>query len=77
MFVQRLRGLVNLHSGVSTAVALMLLLAYAGVLRFLPRIELNVEINLMPYLLCVLVGMVMSDGIRFFEPPGELVGVMS
>lgn len=60
MFVRRLRGLVNLHSGVSAAVALVLLLAYANLLRYLPRFELSVDINLTPYLLCVLIGMVIS-----------------
>lgn len=60
MFVQRLRGLVNLHSAASTAVALLLLVAYANILRYLPRIELSVDINLTPYLLCVFIGMVVS-----------------
>lgn len=60
MFVQRLRGLVNLHVAVTTMVALLLLLAYAVVVPYLPYVQLHREINLVPYLLCVLVGMLLS-----------------
>jgi len=60
MFVQRLRGLVNLHVAVTTGVALLLLFAYANFVRFLPRVELSTNINLTPYLLCVTVGMILS-----------------
>jgi putative colanic acid biosynthesis UDP-glucose lipid carrier transferase len=60
MFVQRLRGLVNLHVAATTAVALLVLLSYVTFLRYLPWVELSPDINLTPYLLCVLVGMVIS-----------------
>jgi exopolysaccharide biosynthesis polyprenyl glycosylphosphotransferase len=60
MFVQRLRGLVNLHVGATTVVALALLLAYAGTVSYLPRIELSADLNLAPYLLCVALGMLVS-----------------
>lgn len=60
MFVQRLRGLVNLHVAATTAVALLLLLSYVTLVRYLPWVDLSPEINLTPYLLCVLVGMVLS-----------------
>lgn len=60
MFVQRLRGLVNLHVAATTAVALLLLFSYATFVRYLPWVELSPDLNLTPYLLCVFVGMVLS-----------------
>jgi exopolysaccharide biosynthesis polyprenyl glycosylphosphotransferase len=60
MFVQRLRGLVNLHVAATTAVALLLLLSYATLVRHLPGVQLWPDLDLTPYLLCVLVGMVLS-----------------
>lgn len=60
MFVQRLRGLVNLHVAATTLVALLLLLAYATFVPYMPYVRLEREINLLPYLLCVAVGMVIS-----------------
>jgi putative colanic acid biosynthesis UDP-glucose lipid carrier transferase len=60
MFANRLRGLVNLHVAATTVVAAALLLAYATFVRYLPRIELSQDIDLVPYLLCVLVGMLLS-----------------
>lgn len=60
MFVQRLRGLVNLHVAATTMVALLLLLAYATFVNYLPYVDLNRSVNLTPYLLCVAVGMVLS-----------------
>lgn len=60
MFVQRLRGLVNLHVAATTAVALLLLFSYATFVRYLPWVDLAPDIDLTPYLFCVLVGMVLS-----------------
>lgn len=60
MFVQRLRGLVNLHVAATTAVALLLLFTYASLIRYVPRVDLSPDLNLAPYLLCVLVGMILS-----------------
>ena len=60
MFVQRLRGLINLHVAATTCLALLLLLSFATGVRFLPKVELSRDINLTPYLLCVFVGMVIS-----------------
>lgn len=60
MFVQRLRGMVNLHAMASTMAALLLLLAYVTFVPYLPFVQLSYEINLMPYLLCVGVGMLFS-----------------
>src|SRR4051812_11076335 len=60
MFVQRLRGLVNLHVAATTAVALLLLFSFATFVRYLPWVDLAPEINLTPYLMCVLVGMILS-----------------
>ena len=60
MFVQRLRGLVNLHVAATTLVALSLLLAYAVCMPYVGFVGLERDVNLMPYLLCVAVGMVLS-----------------
>jgi exopolysaccharide biosynthesis polyprenyl glycosylphosphotransferase len=60
MFVQRLRGLVNVHVAATTLVALLLLLAYASFVPLTGIIGLEKEVNLMPYLLCVAVGMILS-----------------
>jgi exopolysaccharide biosynthesis polyprenyl glycosylphosphotransferase len=65
MFVQRLRGLVNLHVAATTAVALLLLFSYATFVRYLPWVDLSPDINLTPYLLCVTVGMLLSG--RFVQ----------
>ena len=61
MFVQRLRGLVNLHVAASTLVALLLLMAYAKLVPYLPFMqELSGGLNFLPYYLCVAVGMIFS-----------------
>jgi hypothetical protein len=61
MFVQRLRGLVNLHVAATTAVALLLFLVYATFVPYLPFMQqLSTDLNMAPYLLCIAVGMVIS-----------------
>src|SRR5882757_989015 len=61
MFVQRLRGLVNLHVAATTIVALLLLLVYARLVPYVPFLKLlSEDLNFLPYLLCVGVGMVIS-----------------
>ena len=66
MFVQRLRGLVNLHVAATTAVALLLLLVYSRLVPYLPFMQqLSEDLNFLPYLLCVTVGMLLSG--RFVQ----------
>ncbi len=60
MFVQRLRGLVNLHVAFTTAAALLLMVAYAAVMPLLPLPPLNDSLNLLPYYLCVGLAMILS-----------------
>jgi exopolysaccharide biosynthesis polyprenyl glycosylphosphotransferase len=60
MFVQRLRGMVNLHAVASAVVALLLMVAYSSLMRYLPAIGLSLDVDLTPYLLCVTVGMTFS-----------------
>jgi len=60
MFAQRLRGLVNLHVTATTVVALLLLFSMATFVHYLPKIDLSPDLDLLPYLLCVLIGMVLS-----------------
>ncbi|AOS45885.1 UDP-glucose:undecaprenyl-phosphate glucose-1-phosphate transferase [Lacunisphaera limnophila] len=69
MFVQRLRGLINLHILATMGMALGLMAGYAALLPFLPYIDLTLTINLMPYYLCVALGMMFSG--RFVQ---QLVG---
>lgn len=61
MFVQRLRGLVNLHVAATTLVALLLFLVYATFVPYLVFMrQLSAELNMAPYLLCIAVGMIVS-----------------
>jgi exopolysaccharide biosynthesis polyprenyl glycosylphosphotransferase len=62
MFVQRLRGLVNLHVVLTTCMAMLLLLAYASAAEEFPWLakRLNPGLSMLPYLLCVGVGMILS-----------------
>jgi exopolysaccharide biosynthesis polyprenyl glycosylphosphotransferase len=61
MFVQRLRGLINLHVAATTAVALLLFLVYATFVPYLHFMRQLIEdLNMAPYLLCIAVGMVVS-----------------
>lgn len=60
MFVQRLRGLINLHVAVTSLTALLLLFSYAAILPYVPLVERELTINLTPYVLCVCAGMILS-----------------
>lgn len=61
MFVQRLRGLINLHVAATTAVALLLFLVYATFVPYLKFLQqLAEDLNMAPYLLCIAVGMIIS-----------------
>jgi exopolysaccharide biosynthesis polyprenyl glycosylphosphotransferase len=60
MFVQRLRGLINLHVAFTTAAVLLLMVAYAAIMPLLPLAPLTKSLNLLPYYLCVAVAMILS-----------------
>lgn len=60
MFVQRLRGLINLHVAFTTCAALLLMTLYAALVPYLPQAQLVENLNLVPYYLCVAVAMVLS-----------------
>lgn len=60
MFVQRLRGLINLHVAFTTGAALLLMAGYASVVPYLPGARLSASLNLLPYYLCVTVAMLLS-----------------
>lgn len=66
MFTQRLRGLINLHVVATTAVALLLFLAYAALVPYVPFLQqLLEELNLAPYTLCIALGLLVSR--RYFR----------
>ena len=60
MFVQRLRGLIQLHVVFTSGLALLLMAIYATALPFLPVSQLSEGVDLTPYYLCVAIGMVAS-----------------
>ena len=66
MIANRLRGLLNLHVAFTTAIALLLLSAYASVIQLVEFFGLTLSVNLTPYLLCIGGGMVISS--RFLQP---------
>jgi exopolysaccharide biosynthesis polyprenyl glycosylphosphotransferase len=61
MITTRARGLANLHAGVSTLCVGVFFWLYAEfILRYVPFVRLTREVNLVPYFLCVIGGMVLS-----------------
>jgi exopolysaccharide biosynthesis polyprenyl glycosylphosphotransferase len=61
MITTRARGLANLHAGVTTlAVAVFFWLYAEFIMRYVPVVRLSREVNLIPYFLCVVGGMVLS-----------------
>jgi exopolysaccharide biosynthesis polyprenyl glycosylphosphotransferase len=60
MFVQRLRGLINLHVAFTTLAALLLMAGFAAVVPLLPIAPLSTSLTLLPYYLCVAVAMLSS-----------------
>jgi len=66
MIEHRLRGLLHLHVACVTGLALLLLNACAGVLGIITFGRLNLAENLMPYVLCVGIGMMLTG--RFLQP---------
>jgi len=68
MIANRLRGLVNLHAAATVVLAGALLLAYQNVFHYLPVTDLSPTVSFLPYLLCVVVGMVVST--RYLQHMG-------
>ncbi|WP_438483650.1 exopolysaccharide biosynthesis polyprenyl glycosylphosphotransferase [Oleiharenicola lentus] len=61
MIAHRLRGLVNLHIAATALVSGAILLAYASIYRYLPFAELSSGVNLVGYLVCVELGMIVGS----------------
>jgi len=61
MITTRARGLVNLHAGISTLAVGVFFWTYAEVImRYVPIVKLSREVNLLPYFLCVVGGMLLA-----------------
>lgn len=61
MITTRARGLANLHAGVTTLCVAIFFWVYAEIImRYVPVVRLTREVNLLPYFLCVIAGMVLS-----------------
>ena len=61
MITTRARGLVNLHVGLTTCAVGSFFWVYAElIMRYVPLVRLSREVNLLPYFLCVIGGMVLS-----------------
>ena len=66
MISYRLRGLVHLHVAATTIAATGYFLVIALGARYLPRIDLNPDVNLILYAAPIFVGMILSG--RFWTP---------
>src|SRR6188508_1403294 len=61
MITTRARGLANLHVGVTTLCVGIFFWVYAEfILRYVPFVRLTRQVNLLPYFLCLIGGMVLS-----------------
>lgn len=61
MITTRARGLANLHAGVTTLCVAVFFWVYAEVImRYVPFVHLTRQVNLLPYFLCVVGGMVLA-----------------
>ncbi len=56
----RARGLANIHAAMMTAFVGVFFWAYANVIYHVPFVRLSREVNLLPYFLCVIAGMLLS-----------------
>ncbi len=68
MISYRLRGLVHLHVAATTAVATGYFLLLAVGVRYLPKIDLSPDVNLIVYATPILIAMALSG--RFWAPLG-------
>ncbi len=60
MITTRARGLANLHAGAMTLFIGVFFWVYANVIYHVPFVHLNRSVNLLPYFLCVVGGMLLS-----------------
>jgi exopolysaccharide biosynthesis polyprenyl glycosylphosphotransferase len=61
MITTRARGLANLHAGITTLSVGIFFWVYAEfILRYVPVVRLTRQVNLLPYFLCMVVGMALS-----------------
>lgn len=61
MITTRARGLANLHAGATTlAVALFFWIYGEFIMRYVPVVRLSREVNLIPYFLCMVGGMLLA-----------------
>ncbi len=61
MITTRARGLANLHAGATTLAVGVFFWVYAAfIMRFVPVVKLSREVNLIPYFLCAVGGMLLS-----------------
>jgi exopolysaccharide biosynthesis polyprenyl glycosylphosphotransferase len=61
MITTRARGLVNLHVGLTTLAVGVFFWVYAEfIMRYVPFVRLSRQVNLLPYFLCVVGGMLLS-----------------
>ena len=60
MITTRARGLANLHAGATTLFVGIFFWVYANLIYHVPFVHLNREVNLLPYFLCMVGGMVLS-----------------
>jgi exopolysaccharide biosynthesis polyprenyl glycosylphosphotransferase len=60
MITTRARGLANLHAGAMTLFISVFFWVYANVIYYVPFVHLNRSVNLIPYFLCVVAGMLLS-----------------
>ena len=60
MIDARARGLANIHAAVTTVFVAIFFWAYANAIYHVPFVRLSREVNLVPYFLCVIGGMLLS-----------------
>ncbi len=61
MITTRARGLANLHAGALAAFVAVFFWVYANVIYHVPFVHLNRDVNLLPYFLCMVGGVVLSS----------------
>lgn len=61
MITTRARGLANLHAGAMTLFIAVFFWVYANLIYHVPFVRLSREVNLLPYFLCMVGGMVLSS----------------
>ena len=74
MITTRARGLANLHVGASTLLVGIFFWVYAEfIMAYVPIVKLSPTVNLLPYFLCVIGGMVLSARDRLTKIVGDIL----